>query len=47
MIKHSEEFKQEAVRTLADQWAAARTGCVGFGGWQIDAEQVAVAVSAF
>ena len=47
MIKHSEEFKQEAVRTLADQWAAARTGCVGFGGWQIDAEQVGLGVSTF
>jgi hypothetical protein len=47
MIKHSEEFKRESVRTLADQRAAARTGCVGFGGWIGDAEQVAVAVSTF
>jgi hypothetical protein len=33
MIKHSEEFTQEAVRTFADQWVAPRAGCIGFRRW--------------
>jgi len=46
MKKHTEEFKQEAVRTLADQRAVA-AACGGrFRCRVIDAGQVGVAVPA-
>ena len=46
MIKHTDEFKWEAVRPLADQSVAARPGGIGFGYRQVDAAQVDFAVSA-
>jgi transposase-like protein len=47
MIKHSEEFKQEAVRIAhcAEQRVAALAGRVGFGDWQVDAEQMGFTLS--
>ena len=46
MIKHTDEFKREAVRTLAEQWVAARPGGIRFGRRQVDAAQVDFALPA-
>jgi hypothetical protein len=44
MMKHSEEFKQEAVR-IALTVGCRTNGCAGFGDQQADPEQVGVALS--
>jgi transposase len=44
MIKHSEEFKQEAVR-IALTSGLPRGGSRRIWGWQIDAEQMGFALS--
>ena len=45
MIKHSEEFKQEAVRIALTSGLPRDRVASDLGGWEVDAWQVGVAVS--